>query len=80
MTRFVGLFVCFELFALPFPQDAVAVASLCTGKVPPIVNHVEHDPLLGQLNLSCGGSHNCTFALHFAAGFGSQVTYVLYMK
>jgi len=38
------------------------------------------DPVLGQLRLSKGGAHTCTFALHFAAGFGSQVTYVLYHR
>jgi len=64
--------VCFE--------DVLSVAALSTGLVPPIANHRESDPVLGPLRLSEGGSHNCRFALHFAAGFGSQVTYVLYQK
>jgi len=64
--------VCFE--------DVLAVASLSTGRVPPVVNHCQADPLLGPLRLSTGGEHDCRYALHFAAGFGSQVTYVLYRK
>jgi len=64
--------VCFE--------DIVAVAALSTGLAPPIVHHAEEDPVLGSLRLSRGGAHECRYALHFAAGFGSQVTYVLYRK
>ncbi len=62
--------VCFE--------DVVAVAALSTGRVPPVVNYKEADPALGNLRLSTGGAHDCKYALHFAAGFGSQVAYVLY--
>ncbi|KOO23563.1 beta-ketoacyl-ACP-synthase, partial [Chrysochromulina tobinii] len=64
--------VCFE--------DVVAVASLSSGLVPPIVNYRECDPVLGPLRLSTGGSHDCRYALHFAAGFGSQVSYIMYAK
>uniref|UniRef100_A0A7S2ILQ0 beta-ketoacyl-[acyl-carrier-protein] synthase I n=1 Tax=Haptolina brevifila TaxID=156173 RepID=A0A7S2ILQ0_9EUKA len=64
--------VCFE--------DVLSVAALSTGLAPPIANHRENDPVLGPLRLSEGGSHTCRFALHFAAGFGSQVTYILYEK
>ena len=64
--------VCFE--------DVVAVAALSTGLAPPVVHHKEDDPVLGPLRLSCGGPHECKYALHFAAGFGSQVTYILYRK
>ena len=64
--------VCFE--------DVVAVAALSTGRVPPVVNYKEADPALGNLRLSTGGAHDCKYALHFAAGFGSQVAYVLYRK
>lgn len=56
------------------------MAALSTGRVPPVVNHRQEDPLLGSLRLSKGGSHQCKYALHFAAGFGSQVAYVLYRK
>jgi hypothetical protein len=61
-------------------QDVVAVASLSSGLVPPIVNYRECDPVLGPLRLSTGGSHDCRYALHFAAGFGSQVSYIMYAK
>ena len=64
--------VCFE--------DVVAVAALVTGLAPPVVHHKEEDPVLGTLRLSRGGRHECKYALHFAAGFGSQVTYVLYRR
>jgi len=64
--------VCFE--------DAVAVASLSSGFVPPVINHEQADPLLGSLRLSEGGTHDAKYALHFAAGFGSQVSYVLYAR
>ena len=64
--------VCFE--------DAVAVAALNLGVAPPVVHHKESDPVLGPLRLHAGGAHECRYALHFAAGFGSQVTYVLYRK
>ena len=59
-------------------QDAVAVAALSMGRAPPVVNHRDADPVLGQLRLSDGAAHDCRYALHFAAGFGSQVAYVLY--
>mmetsp|Transcript_10780 Transcript_10780/g.31271 ORF Transcript_10780/g.31271 Transcript_10780/m.31271 type:complete len:295 (+) Transcript_10780:78-962(+) len=64
--------VCFE--------DAVAVAALSEGLLPPVVNFKEADPALGALNLSRGGHHDAKYALHFAAGFGSQVAYVLYAR
>jgi len=64
--------VCFE--------DVLAVASLSTGRVPPVANHQEADPLLGPLRLSTGGQHEAKYALHFAAGFGSQIAYVMYAK
>tara|TARA_B110001452_G_scaffold3244_1_gene2900 strand:+ start:604 stop:1464 length:861 start_codon:yes stop_codon:yes gene_type:complete len=61
-------------------EDVVAVASLAMRTVPPVVNHREADPALGALRLSTGGQHDCSYALHFAAGFGSQVSYVLYKR
>ena len=64
--------VCFE--------DVLCVASLTSGLAPPIVHHQEADPALGPLRLSRGGRHDCRYALHFAAGFGSQITYVLYAR
>jgi 3-oxoacyl-(acyl-carrier-protein) synthase len=59
-------------------EDITAVNALMTGYVPPIVNHKVTDISLGQINLSHGGKVNCKFALRFAAGFGSQLAFVLY--
>jgi acyl transferase domain-containing protein/NAD(P)-dependent dehydrogenase (short-subunit alcohol dehydrogenase family) len=53
-------------------EDAVAAKALQYGKVPPIVNLKEPDPMLEGLNLSRGGSHNRNYALRMSAGFGSQ--------
>ena len=64
--------VCFE--------DVAAIHALNRGVAPPIVNHTVADPVLGPLRLSDGGAHECQYALHFAAGFGSQVTYILYRR
>eukprot|EP00962_Isochrysis_galbana_P046931 scaffold19020_cov107-Isochrysis_galbana.AAC.2 len=64
--------VCFE--------DVIAVAALSDGRVPPMANFREPDPALGQLNLSRGGRTEARYALHFAAGFGSQLAYVLYAR
>ena len=55
-------------------EDASMVHALHTGRAPPIANHKEVDPELGDLNLSKGGYHeNMRYGLRFAAGFGSQV-------
>ncbi|MGC9779110.1 MAG: acyltransferase domain-containing protein [Candidatus Heimdallarchaeota archaeon] len=59
-------------------EDVVAVKILEKGIVPPVANWKELDPELGHLNLSKGGKYNVKYALRFAAGFGSQLTLVLY--
>ena len=59
-------------------EDVVAVDALMTGTVPPIANLKLADPALGELRLSEGGAHQAKFALRFAAGFGSQVSFALY--
>lgn len=61
-------------------EDAVAVASLDAGLIPPIANYQEKDPCLGEVLLSQGGSHTRKYALRFAAGFGSQFTFLLFKK
>ena len=66
-------------------EDVIAVQSLHTGRVPPIANHKQTDPVLdlqpGQLPLLGGeGRHDRHYVLRFAAGFGSQFAYVLYRK
>ncbi|MBQ7908193.1 MAG: SDR family NAD(P)-dependent oxidoreductase [Elusimicrobiaceae bacterium] len=54
-------------------EDAIAVRCLNTGLVPPIANFQEADPELEGINLSKGGHYDFKYALHLAAGFGSQV-------
>ena len=54
-------------------EDVVAVKSLETGLVPPVPNHREPDPELGELRLSQGGTYPVRYALRLAAGFGSQI-------
>ena len=54
-------------------EDAIAVRCLNTGLVPPIANFQEADPELAGINLSKGGHYDFKYALHLAAGFGSQV-------
>ncbi|HLE48337.1 MAG TPA: acyltransferase domain-containing protein, partial [Candidatus Thermoplasmatota archaeon] len=59
-------------------EDAIAVKSLQRGRVPPIANLKEPDPALGDLNLSHGGEYNLQYALRLAAGFGSQIAFLLF--
>lgn len=61
-------------------EDVVAVEGLRQGRVPPVVNFRDHDEHLGAqpLRLAQGGAHAHKYALHFAAGFGSQLAFTLY--
>ena len=61
-------------------EDAIAVRCLNTGIVPPIANFQEADPELAGINLSKGGHYDFKYALHLAAGFGSQVGMTLLEK
>ena len=55
-------------------EDASMFYGLLTGRIPPIANHKEKDPELGDLNLSTGGDYpQLQYGLRFAAGFGSQI-------
>ena len=55
-------------------EDASMLYGLKTGRIPPIANHKEKDPELGDLNLSKGGHYpELEYGLRFAAGFGSQI-------
>ena len=55
-------------------EDASMFHGMKTGRIPPIANHKETDPELGNLNLSTGGDYpNLKYGLRFAAGFGSQM-------
>ena len=55
-------------------EDVIAVKILEHGIVPPVPNFREVDPDLGLLNLSRGGRYPVTYAIHLAAGFGSQIS------
>jgi len=55
-------------------EDVIAVKILEYGIVPPVPNFREVDPELGPLNLSRGGRYPVQFAIHLAAGFGSQIS------
>ena len=58
-------------------EDVIAVKILEYGIVPPVPNFKEVDTDLGVLNLSRGGRYPVQFALHLAAGFGSQIALTL---
>ncbi len=55
-------------------EDVIAVKILEHGIVPPVPNFREVDPDLGPLTLSRGGRYPVTYAIHLAAGFGSQIS------
>ena len=61
-------------------EDVIAVKILEYGIVPPVPNYKELDPELGSLNLSRGGRYPVRFALHLAAGFGSQIAMTLVQR
>ncbi len=58
-------------------EDVIAVKILEYGIVPPVPNFKEVDPDLGALTLSRGGRYPVVYALHLAAGFGSQISMTL---
>jgi len=58
-------------------EDVIAVKILESGIVPPVPNYKEVDPDLGRLNLSRGGRYPVKYAIHLAAGFGSQIAMTL---
>ena len=58
-------------------EDVIAVKILEYGIVPPVPNFKEIDPDLGPLNLSRGGRYPVQYAVHLAAGFGSQISMTL---
>ena len=62
-------------------EDASMLYGMLTGRIPPIANHKENDPELGNLNLSKGGDYpNLEYGLRFGAGFGSQIALSLVRK
>ena len=62
-------------------EDASMFYGMLTGRIPPIANHKEIDPELGNLNLSKGGDYpDLQYGLRFGAGFGSQIALSLVRK
>jgi 3-oxoacyl-(acyl-carrier-protein) synthase len=61
-------------------EDVVAVDVLTNNRVPPIANYTKIDQKLcaDDLKMSMGGEYKCKYALKFAAGFGSQIAFILY--
>jgi 3-oxoacyl-(acyl-carrier-protein) synthase/NAD(P)-dependent dehydrogenase (short-subunit alcohol dehydrogenase family) len=58
-------------------EDVIALKILEHGIVPPVPNFKEVDPELGPLTLSRGGRYPVQYAIHLAAGFGSQIAMTL---
>jgi acyl transferase domain-containing protein/NAD(P)-dependent dehydrogenase (short-subunit alcohol dehydrogenase family)/acyl carrier protein len=58
-------------------EDVISIKILEHGIVPPVPNYKVEDPTLGPLNLSRGWRYPVQFALHLAAGFGSQIAMTL---
>ncbi len=58
-------------------EDVISVKILEHGIVPPVPNFKVVDPDLGPLNLSRGGRYPVQYAIHLAAGFGSQIAMTL---
>ena len=55
-------------------EDASMIHGLHHRRFPPIANHKEVDPELGNLNLSKGGATDgIEYGIRFGAGFGSQI-------
>ena len=55
-------------------EDASMIHGLHHRRFPPIANHKEVDPELGDLNLSKGGDiDGIEYGIRFGAGFGSQI-------
>ena len=58
-------------------EDVIGVKILEHQVVPPVPNLKEPDPDLGNLTLSKGGRYDVEYAIHLAAGFGSQIALTL---
>ena len=58
-------------------EDVIGVKILEHQVVPPVPNLKEPDPDLGSIRLSKGGHYDVDYAIHLAAGFGSQIALTL---
>jgi malonyl CoA-acyl carrier protein transacylase len=61
-------------------EDVIGVKILEHQVVPPVPNLKEPDPELGSLTLSKGGRYDVEYAIHLAAGFGSQIALTMTRK
>ncbi|OLS23139.1 MAG: 3-oxoacyl-[acyl-carrier-protein] synthase 2 [Candidatus Heimdallarchaeota archaeon LC_2] len=61
-------------------EDAIAAYALKFNKIPPIANLKEKDPDLGDLKYATKSDEDFRYILRFAAGFGSQMVYLLLQK
>ncbi len=59
-------------------EEAIAIKAMEKGVVPPIYNYDKIDPVLKDYNFSKGLHKRLEYALRFAAGFGSQLAFVLF--
>ena len=59
-------------------EDVCAVEVLHKQRMPAVSNYKSPDPLLNGLRISVGGPVDAVYALRFAAGFGSHVSFTLY--
>ncbi|GAG83448.1 unnamed protein product, partial [marine sediment metagenome] len=59
-------------------EEAVTIKSMEKGKIPPIANLNRIDPNYKKFNFSKGSNERKKYALRFAAGFGSQLAFVLF--
>lgn len=61
-------------------EDAIAAYAFKMKRVPPIANLKEKDYELGNVKYSDGENFDFKYILRFAAGFGSQMVYLLLQK
>ncbi|MFX1455624.1 MAG: beta-ketoacyl synthase N-terminal-like domain-containing protein, partial [Promethearchaeota archaeon] len=59
-------------------EEAVAIKSMEKGQLPPIANLPKIDPSYKKFKFSKGTKERKKYALRFAAGFGSQLAFVLF--
>ncbi len=61
-------------------EDVVAIKALQRREIPAIANLTDIDPAFAGLRFSRGEKSNVDFAIHFAAGFGSQVAMAVFKR
>ncbi|MHA1304960.1 MAG: phosphopantetheine-binding protein, partial [Candidatus Heimdallarchaeaceae archaeon] len=59
-------------------EEAIAIKAMEKGKIPPIANSEKIDPAFAKFKFSKGESVRLNYALRLAAGFGSQLAFVLF--